>query len=315
VNPHAAGRSRPLVVAALGGNALLLRNEVAGADVQRRHAAVAARSIAKLAAGNDLVVTHGNGPQVGLLALQSAADPSVLPLPLDVLDAETEGLIGYLLEQELTNALPGRSVATLLTQVVVDLDDAAFTNPTKPIGPVYDAATARRIAADRGWAMARDGDALRRVVPSPVPRDIVEIGTIRLLLAAGVIVVCVGGGGIPVVVDAEGALRGVEAVIDKDLASGLLAELLAADALLILTDVDGVQRDFGTPGARRIPSASIAELRAMQFAPGSMRPKIAAACAFVERTGGLAGIGRLDEATEVLAGVAGTLVANAAAAP
>jgi len=303
------------VVAALGGNALLLRNEEAGADVQRRHAAVAARSIAKLAAGNDLVVTHGNGPQVGLLALQSAADPSVLPLPLDVLDAETEGLIGYLLEQELTNALPGRSVATLLTQVVVDLDDAAFTNPTKPIGPVYDAATARRIAADRGWAMARDGDALRRVVPSPVPRDIVEIGTIRLLLAAGVIVVCVGGGGIPVVVDAEGALRGVEAVIDKDLASGLLAELLAADALLILTDVDGVQRDFGTPGARRIPSASIAELRAMQFAPGSMRPKIAAACAFVERTGGLAGIGRLDEATEVLAGVAGTLVANAAAAP
>jgi len=315
VNPHAAGRSRPLVVAALGGNALLLRNEEAGADVQRRHAAVAARSIAKLAAGNDLVVTHGNGPQVGLLALQSAADPSVLPLPLDVLDAETEGLIGYLLEQELTNALPGRSVATLLTQVVVDLDDAAFTNPTKPIGPVYDAATARRIAADRGWAMARDGDALRRVVPSPVPRDIVEIGTIRLLLAAGVIVVCVGGGGIPVVVDAEGALRGVEAVIDKDLASGLLAELLAADGLLILTDVDGVQRDFGTPGARRIPSASIAELRAMQFAPGSMRPKIAAACAFVERTGGLAGIGRLDEATEVLAGVAGTLVANAAAAP
>lgn len=303
------------MVAALGGNALLLRNEEAGADVQRRHAAVAARSIAKLAAGNDLVVTHGNGPQVGLLALQSAADPSVLPLPLDVLDAETEGLIGYLLEQELTNALPGRSVATLLTQVVVDLDDAAFTNPTKPIGPVYDAATARRIAADRGWAMARDGDALRRVVPSPVPRDIVEIGTIRLLLAAGVIVVCVGGGGIPVVVDAEGALRGVEAVIDKDLASGLLAELLAADALLILTDVDGVQRDFGTPGARRIPSASIAELRAMQFAPGSMRPKIAAACAFVERTGGLAGIGRLDEATEVLAGVAGTLVANAAAAP
>jgi len=303
------------VVAALGGNALLLRNEEAGADVQRRHAAVAARSIAKLAAGNDLVVTHGNGPQVGLLALQSAADPSVLPLPLDVLDAETEGLIGYLLEQELTNALPGRSVATLLTQVVVDLDDAAFTNPTKPIGPVYDAATARRIAADRGWAMARDGDALRRVVPSPVPRDIVEIGTIRLLLAAGVIVVCVGGGGIPVVVDAEGALRGVEAVIDKDLASGLLAELLAADGLLILTDVDGVQRDFGTPGARRIPSASTAELRAMQFAPGSMRPKIAAACAFVERTGGLAGIGRLDEATEVLAGVAGTLVANAAAAP
>lgn len=303
------------MVAALGGNALLLRNEVAGADVQRRHAAVAARSIAKLAAGNDLVVTHGNGPQVGLLALQSAADPSVLPLPLDVLDAETEGLIGYLLEQELTNALPGRSVATLLTQVVVDLDDAAFTNPTKPIGPVYDAATARRIAADRGWAMARDGDALRRVVPSPVPRDIVEIGTIRLLLAAGVIVVCVGGGGIPVVVDAEGALRGVEAVIDKDLASGLLAELLAADGLLILTDVDGVQRDFGTPGARRIPSASTAELRAMQFAPGSMRPKIAAACAFVERTGGLAGIGRLDEATEVLAGVAGTLVTNAAAAP
>jgi len=302
------GRARPLIVAALGGNALLQRNEAAGTAVQRKHAAAAVQSIARLAVDHDVVVTHGNGPQVGLLALQSSSDPSVPPDPLDVLDAETEGFIGYVLEQELENALPGRNVATLLTQVVVDPRDPAFQRPTKPIGPVYDAAGAQRLASARGWTIAPEGSMFRRVVASPEPRDIVELPTIRLLLEAGVIVICVGGGGIPVMVDGGGALRGVEAVIDKDSASSLLAQLLQADALLILTDVDGVQRDFGTPAAERMARATVPELRAMRFASGSMAPKIAAACAFVERTGGVAGIGRLEDANDVLEGRTGTLV-------
>ena len=302
-----------LVVIALGGNALIRRGQAAHVDVQRRNVAAAVRAVAEIARDHDVVVTHGNGPQVGLLALQTAAYPDGGVYPLDVLDAESAGMIGYLLEMGLENRLPGRPVATLLTQVSVDPRDPAFASPSKPVGPMYGEAEAHRLAAERGWAIAPDGVAgWRRVVASPAPRDIVELRTIRLLVDAGVLVVCVGGGGIPVVVEAGGRLRGVEAVIDKDRASALLAQRLHADALLILTDVDGVQEDFGTPSAHRLPEATPAQLRTRSFAAGSMGPKVEAACRFVELTGNRAGIGRLEDAAAVLAGTAGTTIVPSA---
>jgi carbamate kinase len=226
-----------LVVVALGGNALLRRGEATDAATQRANVAAAVAAIAELAHGHNVVVTHGNGPQVGLLALQSDALHENAPYPLDVIGAESEGMIGYLLEQELVNQLPERLVATLLTQVIVDPDDPAFAHPTKPIGPIYDQRTARRLAAKRGWAVAAEGEHYRRVVASPEPRSIVELATVRLLVRAGVLVVCVGGGGIPVVLDEHHRLRGVEAVIDKDLSAALLATHLHADTVLMLTDV------------------------------------------------------------------------------
>jgi carbamate kinase len=296
------------VVVALGGNALLRRGEPLEAEVQRRNVAVAADATARLAAVHEVVVTHGNGPQVGLLALQAEALPRVTPYPLDVLGAESEGMIGYLIEQELRNRLPRRQVVTLLTQVEVSADDPAFGHPTKPIGPVYTEEEARRLAGERGWSIAPDGPAWRRVVASPEPRRIIELPAIRLLVEAGAIVVCAGGGGIPVVVISPGASRGVEAVIDKDRAAALLATGLASDALLLLTDVDAVYRDFGTPGARPLRESTPAELRRLRLDPGSMGPKVEAACRFVEETGGIAGIGRLEEAEAVLAGAAGTIV-------
>jgi carbamate kinase len=299
---------RPLIVVALGGNALLRRGEPLEAHVQRANVERAASSIAKLTAANEIVVTHGNGPQVGLLALQASAYAHVRPYPLDVLGAESEGMIGYLLEQSLRNEIGERETATLLTQVVVDADDPAFAHPTKPIGPVYDEADAARIARELDWTVGRDGRYFRRVVPSPEPRDIVEISTIRLLVAAGVLVVCSGGGGIPVVVDAHGALHGVEAVIDKDLAAALLAVSLSADFLLLLTDVTAVERDWGTDEEEVIAETTPAELRALRFADGSMGPKIEAACRFVESTGGTAGIGSLDDACAIVDGAAGTRV-------
>jgi carbamate kinase len=244
---------------------------------------------------------------VGLLALQAAAYRDVAPYPLDVLGAESEGMIGYLLEQGLRNRLPGRDVATLLTQVVVDLADPAFAAPTKPIGPVYAEAEARSLAAAAGWAIAPDGAGWRRVVASPEPRAIVELPTIRLLLEAGVIVVCAGGGGIPVVCEGSG-LHGVEAVIDKDLASALLARELGADRLLLLTDVAAVELGHGSLAARPLREATPKELRCLAFAPGSMGPKVEAACRFVEATGGEAAIGALAQAAEILAGSAGTRV-------
>jgi carbamate kinase len=297
------------VVVALGGNALLRRSEHADAGTQRRNAAVAVRAIAELAGEHDIVVTHGNGPQIGLLALQGEAYSGERPYPLDVLGAESEGMVGYLLDQELTNELSGRPVATLLTQVLVDRDDPAFESPTKPIGPVYDERAARELAAERKWAVAPDGDGYRRVVASPEPRAIVELPTIRLLAGSGVLVVCVGGGGIPVV-EAEGRLHGVEAVIDKDLAAALLATGLDADALLLLTDVPAVEADWGTPRARPLREASVAELGAMSFAAGSMGPKVEAACRFAERTGGLAAIGALGDAAAILRGERGTRVSG-----
>jgi carbamate kinase len=297
------------IVAALGGNALLRRGEPPEEATQRRHVTEAVRALAALAGAHELVVTHGNGPQVGLLALQAAAYHDVVPYPLDVLGAESEGMIGYLLEQALRNELPGRPVATLLTQIVVDPTDQAFAHPSKPIGPVYSEADARRLAAERGWAIAPDGDSFRRVVPSPEPLQVVELEAIRLLAAAGVLVICAGGGGIPVVVDDGGALFGVEAVIDKDLSAALLARLLAADALLMLTDVAAVERGWGTPEAAPIRRATPAELRELRFAAGSMAPKVEAACRFVEAGGRLAAIGALDDAAAILRGEAGTVVA------
>jgi carbamate kinase len=295
------------VVIALGGNALLRRGEPLEADVQRRNVKRAARVIADVAMKHRIVVTHGNGPQVGLLALQAQAYEGVTPYPLDLLNAETEGMLGYLIEQELRNCLPGRKVAGLLTQVEVDAEDPAFTHPSKPIGPLYAQVDAERLTAHYGWSVARDGKAYRRVVPSPEPRRIVELPTIRLLLEAGAIVVCAGGGGIPVVMDGYG-LKGVEAVIDKDLSSAVLAEEIGADRLLLLTDVDAVYTRWGEASARALRQATPAELRKYRFAPGSMAPKVEAACRFVERTGGWAGIGRLEDAVAIMAGGAGTCV-------
>ena len=298
---------RPRLVVALGGNALLQRGEPLTAEIQRLHAGEAMEPVAELAATHEVVLTHGNGPQVGLLALQALAYTEVTPYPLDILGAESEGMIGYVLEQELRNRLPGKAVVTVLTQVLVDPADRAFQAPTKPIGPVYTEEQARRVELDLGWSIARDGEHFRRVVPSPEPLDIVELSAIRMLVDAGAIVVCTGGGGIPVT-DGSGALRGVEAVIDKDLAAALLARSLDADFLLMLTDVDAVMEEWGTADARRIERASPARLRALEFASGSMGPKVEAACRFVEATGGTAGIGALHDATRIVAGEAGTLV-------
>jgi carbamate kinase len=227
-----------------------------------------------------------------------------------VLDAETEGMIGYLIEQELANLLPGRRCATLLTQIEVDPTDSAFRHPSKPIGPVYREDEARRLAAERGWVIARDGERYRRVVASPRPQRILELGVIELLVRQRVVVICAGGGGIPVVARPDGSLVGVEAVIDKDLATSLLARSLVAETLLMLTDVRAVSDRWNTSAARAIRRASPRVLRAMSFAPGSMGPKVEAACEFVERTGGIAGIGALEDAAAILAGEAGTTVAR-----
>lgn len=305
-----------LVVAALGGNALLQRGQPMTAEIQRGNATRAAEALADIArAGHRLVVTHGNGPQVGLLALQEAAYRPGETYPLDVLGAETVGMIGYLIEQELENALGhDRPVATLLTQVVVDPADTAFARPTKFVGPVYTEAEAQALAKARNWTIARDGASWRRVVPSPAPQEIPDLGVLRLLLAQGAVVICAGGGGIPVVRRADGSLSGVEAVIDKDHASALLASELGAEALLMLTDVEGVMEDFGTDDASRIPRLTLEESGALELPAGSMGPKVAAGRDFVARGGRLAGIGRMEEALTILAGTSGTLISSGAEA-
>jgi carbamate kinase len=296
------------VVIALGGNALARRGEPVDARIQRQHLRGAGGALAEVALKCETLVTHGNGPQVGLLALQAEAHDPARPVPLDVLGAESEGMIGYLLEQELGNRLPGRRIASLLTQVIVDPADPGFAKPSKPIGPGYPRDRAERLARERGWTIARDGETWRRVVPSPEPQRIVELETIRLLLEAGVLVVCAGGGGIPVAVAPDGCLYGVEAVIDKDLAAALLARELGADALLLLTDVAAVYADW--PAAERpLERVTPAALRRRGFDPGSMGPKVEAACRFAETAGGVAGIGRLEDAAAILGGRAGTRVA------
>ena len=297
------------IVIALGGNALLHRGEALSAENQRGNVKIAASALAPLALEHQLVITHGNGPQVGLLALQDSAHKEGVRYPLDILDAESEGMIGYLIEQELRNLLPvGHRCATLLTQTEVDSDDPAFQNPTKPIGPVYDRAEAQRLGLQRGWSIAPDGEFFRRVVPSPRPRQILEMGVIELLVERQVTVICAGGGGIPVVRRKDGQIIGVEAVIDKDFASALLARELGADALVMLTDVEAVYQGWGEADARALRRVSAGELRQLKFAPGSMGPKVAAACEFVEQAGGLAGIGQLKDASALLSGEAGTLI-------
>jgi carbamate kinase len=307
------------VVVALGGNALLRRGEPMTAQNQRANVRAACESLAPLAAGNELVISHGNGPQVGLLALQGSAYKEVDPYPLDILGAQTEGMIGYLIQQELGNLLsPDQRIASLLTMVEVDQGDPAFGNPTKPIGPIYTAAEADALAADKGWVFKPDGEHHRRVVPSPAPRRIFGIEPIQWLLSHHTVVTCAGGGGIPVMytdtpVPAGRELVGVEAVIDKDLASALLAVELGADALMIVTDVDAVYTGWGTPDQRAVRRASPKALMATEFAGGSMGPKVRAACSFVERTGGLAAIGSINDTTAMLRGTAGTAVVPDAA--
>ncbi|MEV6300599.1 carbamate kinase [Actinoplanes sp. NPDC051861] len=297
------------IVIAIGGNALLERGQRPDAATQRDNALRAVTALAPLAAEHEVVITHGNGPQVGMLALQSAADESLeVPYPFDVLGAQTQGMIGYWLLQALQNALPGRQVAAILDQTLVSAADPAFSAPTKFVGAVYDEETAHRYASERGWDIAQDGAKWRRVVPSPQPQRIVETRIIRSLLFGGTIVVCAGGGGIPVIRDSDGKLRGVEAVVDKDLATAVLAESLDADALLLLTDVPAVIRGFGGPDPRPISRATPAELRSEEFAAGSMGPKVDAVCRFVEMTGDLAAIGALEDAAAILAGKAGTVV-------
>jgi carbamate kinase len=302
------------VLVALGGNALLKRGEQMTADVQRSNVRTAARSLAPVAEHHQLVLSHGNGPQVGLLALQAAAYTAVDPYPLDLLGAQTEGMIGYLIEQELGNLLPPEvPLATVLTMVEVDRADPAFANPTKFVGPLYGDDEAERLAVAKGWVFKRDGQHMRRVVPSPAPKQIFEIRPIRWLLDRGVLVICAGGGGIPTtwVPGQDRILGGVEAVIDKDQASELLAREVGADLFVMATDVDGVYDGWGTPEQRRIDRVTPQELRARPFVAGSMGPKVEAAARFVEATGRRAAIGALDEVEQIVAGRAGTIVAPA----
>ncbi|OLL31181.1 carbamate kinase [Burkholderia sp. SRS-W-2-2016] len=301
------------MVIALGGNALLRRGEPMTAENQRDNVRLAAEQIAQIAADNELVIAHGNGPQVGLLALQGAAYKDVPGYPLDVLDAQTEGMIGYVIEQELGNLLPYEvPFATILTQVEVDANDPAFQNPTKPIGPVYPQEEAQRLAAEKGWSIAPDGDMFRRVVASPRPKHIFEIRPVKWLLEHGTIVICAGGGGIPTMYDKDHKkLHGVEAVIDKDACAALLAQELDADLLLIATDVNAAYVEWNKPGQKAIAQAHPDELEKLGFAAGSMGPKVMAACEFARNTGRDAVIGALPDIVAITNNAAGTRVSTA----
>lgn len=301
------------IVVALGGNALLKRGEPMTAEVQRTNIRVAAQALAPLAKDHELVISHGNGPQVGLLALQGAAYKADEAYPLDVLGAETEGMIGYMIEQEMGNLLPFEvPFATLLTMVEVDGNDPGFKNPTKFVGPVYDEPDANRIKAEKGWVFKQDGKKWRRVVPSPAPKRIFEIRPIKWLLEKKTIVICAGGGGIPTMYEpgADRKLIGVEAVIDKDLCSELLARELNADLFIMATDADAVFLDFGTPKARAIHEASPAGLSAHKFPAGSMGPKVDAACHFAKATGKRAAIGALADIAGIVNGARGTIISG-----
>lgn len=299
------GRGRELAVVALGGNALLRRGEPATAANQLLAARAVAEVLAPVSERTRLVVTHGNGPQVGLLALKEDAYDDGDPYPLDVLDAESGGQIGYVVELELDNAIHHQDTVTVITRVLVDVDDPAFDDPTKFIGPVYDERRARTLAAERGWSVKPDGDRWRRVVPSPDPKQIIQLGAIRELVEMGFLVVCVGGGGVPVIANGNGH-TGVEAVIDKDLASALLAVGLGADVLALASDVDAVYTAWGTPAQRAVGRATPAWLRTQRFAGGSMGPKVEAVCRFVEATGKRAAIGRLEDLPGLIDGTVGT---------
>jgi len=299
------------VVVALGGNALLKRGEPMTHDVQRANIRVAAQALAPVAQQHELVLAHGNGPQVGLLALQASAYKDVEAYPLDVLGAQTEGMIGYMIEQELGNLLPFETpLATILTMVEVDPNDPAFQNPTKFVGPVYGQEEADRLKAEKGWIFKQDGVQWRRVVPSPLPKRIFQIRPVKWLLEKQTVVICTGGGGIPTMYDPNKHrwLTGIEAVIDKDLASELLAREVEADLFVIATDVKGVYLDWGKPEQRLLGTVTPDELRAHPFPAGSMGPKVQAAIQFVERTGQRAAIGSLEDIEQIVAGTAGTNV-------
>jgi carbamate kinase len=299
------------VVVALGGNALLQRGQELNAENQRENIRVAAGQLAEVHENHELVIAHGNGPQVGLLALMDAAYTAVDPYPLDVLGAETVGMIGYMIEQELGNIIPFEDhIVTVLTQILVDPADPAFQNPSKPVGPIYDKSEAEKLQKEKGWAMAPDGEYFRKVVPSPRPQRIIEINAIRMLVDSGIVVICAGGGGIPVAYDENRKLFGVEAVIDKDLASGLLAKSLDADMFVMLTDVANVYIGFGTQNQKSIKAAHPDALEAMDFAAGSMGPKVLGACQFVRETGQQSAIGQLTDLKKIMDGEAGTLVSN-----
>lgn len=299
--------SQQLTVVALGGNALLRRGEPASAANQLRAAREAAGFLGPVSETTRLVITHGNGPQVGLLALKEDAYGDGTPYPLDVLDAETGGQIGYVIELELDNAIHHQDTVAVLTRVLVDAEDEGFADPTKFIGPVYDEQRAHALAAERNWTVKRDGEHWRRVVPSPEPKEIIQLGAIRRLVDGGFLVVCVGGGGVPVI-SVDGGHQGVEAVIDKDLASALLAVGLGADVLALATDVDAVYTGWGTRDKRAVTRATPAWLRTQSFASGSMGPKVEAVCRFAETTGSRAAVGRLEDLPALIAGTAGTQV-------
>jgi carbamate kinase len=303
------------IVVALGGNALLKRGQPMTADNQRANVRLAAQALAPLASAHQLIITHGNGPQVGLLALQGSTYKPEEAYPLDVLDAETEGMIGYMIEQELGNLLPEENpLATVLTMVEVNADDPGFDSPTKFVGPVYEKPVADRITAEKGWVFKQDGSSWRRVVASPAPQRIIEIRPIKWLLERGTTVICAGGGGIPTVcqTDVGHKLIGVEAVIDKDLCSELLARELDADLLVMLTDVDAVYLQWESPAQKAIRHISSAALAEMDFAAGSMGPKVQAACHFAATTGKPAAIGALPDLARIIAGEAGTTVLSKA---
>jgi carbamate kinase len=300
------------VVVALGGNALLQRGEPLTTEMQRTNVRKAAPALAAIAADHELVLSHGNGPQVGLLALQAAAYTDAEPSTLDVLGAQTQGMIAYVLEQELRNCFPATErFATILTMVEVDKDDPAFANPTKFVGPIYTEEVAKKLAEEKGWPIRKDGDSWRRVVPSPRPQHIFELETIRALVDLDIVVICTGGGGIPTLVtetDGKPILSGVEAVIDKDFATELLAREIDADLYVMATDVDAVYADWGTPDQRRLDEVTPQELRALNFPAGSMGPKVEAAALFVEATGRRAAIGGLSDIEQIVKGTAGTQV-------
>jgi carbamate kinase len=301
------------ILVALGGNALLRRGEQMTADNQRKNVRIAAEALAPLCREHQVVISHGNGPQVGLLALQGAAYSEVSPYPLDVLGAQTEGMIGYMIEQELGNILPfEQPFATILSMVEVDPNDPAFEHPTKPIGPVYTREESERLAAEKGWTMAPDGDKFRRVVPSPRPQRIFQIRPVKWLLEKGCIVICAGGGGIPTMYRPGRQLQGAEAVVDKDLAGSLLARELEVDQFIMATDADAVYLDWGKPTQRAIRRAAPAALRECHFPAGSMGPKIQAAIEFAEATGKVAAIGALHDLVAISEGKAGTIVTSEA---
>ncbi|EGA66753.1 carbamate kinase [Vibrio brasiliensis] len=297
--------TKQTVVVALGGNALLRRGEPLEAEVQRQNIEIAVKTISQIAQEYNVVLVHGNGPQVGLLALQGLEYKKVSPYPLDVLGSETQGMIGYMLMQEFKNQMPNINATCMLTQMTVDPNDPAFADPTKPIGPIYEEAEARELAEKYRWTIKPDGQHFRRVVPSPQPTGIIEHEAITKLIDEGHLVICTGGGGIPVKRE-NGKLVGVEAVIDKDMSAAFLAKQLDADALLILTDADAVYLDWGKPTQHALRSTNPSELAKYQFDAGSMGPKIEASCEFIKQGGKVVGIGSLEDGLRILQGTAGT---------